>query len=68
MAAIERATPLRHKVFEIKMKQVEDTGADIMVSACANCRQTLDGGKEHYKWDREIGSLVEIVADHLVEA
>ncbi|MCK4867611.1 MAG: (Fe-S)-binding protein, partial [Alphaproteobacteria bacterium] len=68
VAAIERATPLRHKVFEIKMKQVEDSGADIMVSACANCRQTLDGGKEHYKWDREIGSLVEIVADHLVEA
>ena len=39
----------------------------MMVSACANCRQTLDGGKEHYKWDREIGSLVEIVADHLVD-
>jgi len=68
VAAIERATPLRHKVFEIKMKQVEDVDADMMISACSNCRQTLDGGKEHYKWDREIGSLIEIVADHLVEA
>jgi len=68
VAAIERATPLRHKVFEIKMKQVEDAGADVMISACSNCRQTLDGGKAHYKWDREIGSLVEIVADHLIEA
>ncbi len=68
VAAIERATPLRNKVFEIKMKQVEEAGADIMVSACSNCRQTLDGGKEHYRWERGIGSLVEIVADHLAEA
>lgn len=65
VAAIETATDLRLKVFEIKMDQVAGTGADTMVSACANCRQSLDAGKEHYDWDKEIASLVEVVADHL---
>ena len=68
VAAIASATELRRKVFEIKMQQVEETGARSMVSACANCRQTLDDGKAHYPWDREIDSLVEIIADHLIEA
>jgi Fe-S oxidoreductase len=67
VAAIERATELRNKVFEIKIRQVEETGAQSMVSACANCRQTLDAGKEHYAWDREIDSLVELIAEHLEE-
>ncbi len=67
VAAISRAEDLRNKVFEIKMKQVADTGADLLVSACANCRLTLDGGKDFHQWDHEIDSLVEIIADHLVE-
>ncbi len=68
VAAIASATELRRKVFAIKMQQVEETGAQSMVSACANCRQTLDDGKAHHQWDREIDSLVEIIADHLIEA
>ena len=65
--AIARADALRHKVFEIKMRQVDNTGAEAMVSSCANCRQTFDDDKAHYQWDRKIESLVEIVAEHLVE-
>ena len=65
--AMERAADLRHKVFQIKMKQVEDTGADMMISACANCRLTMDGSKDYWKWDRELESLVELLADHLIE-
>ena len=65
VSTVKSADALRHKVFEIKMRQVEDTGASKLVSSCANCRQTLDDGKAHYKWKRDIDSLVEIVADHL---
>ena len=65
--AMERAADLRHKVFQIKMKQVEDTGADMMISACANCRLTMDGSKDYWKWDRELESLVELLAENLVE-
>jgi Fe-S oxidoreductase len=65
--AMERATDLRHKVFQIKMRQVEDTGADMLISACANCRLTMDGSKDYWKWDKELESLVELLADHLIE-
>jgi Fe-S oxidoreductase len=66
VSTIGRADALRHKVFEIKMRQVEDTGAGTLVSSCANCRQTFDDGKAHYKWGRKIDSLVEVVAEHLI--
>ena len=65
--AMGRAADLRHKVFQIKMKQVEDTGADMMISACANCRLTMDDSKDYWKWDRELESLVELLADNLIE-
>jgi Fe-S oxidoreductase len=65
--AIGRAAELRHKVFKIKMDQVEQTGAETMVSSCSNCRLTMDESKAHWKWEGGLGSLVEIIADHLVE-
>ena len=63
--AISRAADLRHKVFKIKMGQVEDTGADTMLSSCANCRLTMDESKEHWHWDKGLDSLVEVLAEHL---
>jgi len=65
--AMARAADLRHKTFQIKMKQVEDTGAGTMLSACANCRLTMDESRAYWHWDRELESLVEILADHLIE-
>ena len=64
---IRRADELRHKVFKIKMEQVEATKADSLVSSCANCRQTFDDGQAHYKWDYKMDSLLELVADNLAE-
>jgi Fe-S oxidoreductase len=65
--AIGRAAELRHKVFKIKMDQVEETGAKAMVSSCSNCRLTMDESKAHWKWEGGLVSLVDIIADHLVE-
>ncbi len=65
--AIGRAADLRYKVFKIKMDQVEHTGAKTMVSSCSNCRLTMDESKAHWKWEGGLASLVEIVADHLIE-
>lgn len=63
--AIGRAADLRHKVFKIKMEQVEQSGADTMISACANCRLTMDESKEHWHWDKGLDSLVEVLAEHI---
>lgn len=66
--AIGSAADVRHEVFKIKMDQVEKTGAGIMVSACANCRLTMDESKEHWNWPGGLESLIEILADHLDES
>ena len=63
--ANRRADGLRRKAFQIKMAQIDATGAQMAVTSCANCRQTFDDGQAFYKWDRTMGSLVELVADRL---
>jgi Fe-S oxidoreductase len=63
--AMTSAAELRHEVFRIKTAQVEATGAEHMVSACANCRLTMDESREAIGWQHEIESLVEVVADQL---
>jgi Fe-S oxidoreductase len=63
--AMERAADVRHEVFRIKMAQVEATGAPALVSACANCRLTMDESKLALKWDKELLSIVELLADNL---
>jgi Fe-S oxidoreductase len=60
-----RATPLRHKVFEMKKQQVEATGAKRFVTSCGQCRITLEMGAEHAHWDKRTESLLELVADNL---
>lgn len=63
----QRAAPLRHKVFELKQQQVEATGAQRFITSCGQCRITLEMGARHAHWDRRIESLLELVADNLVE-
>jgi Fe-S oxidoreductase len=67
VVTIRRADALRHRVFQLKMNQIDDTGAEMPVTTCANCRQTFDDGQAHFKWDKKMASLLELVADHLEE-
>jgi Fe-S oxidoreductase len=67
VVTIHRADPIRYKVYQLKMKQIEDTGAELPVTTCANCRQTFDDGQAHFKSDTTMNSLLELVADNLVE-
>ncbi len=62
---IDRAADLRNKAFEIKIKQVNDTGADSVVLTCGSCRANFLNGKEAAQWDKKIESLVELVGDNL---
>jgi len=67
VVTIHRADELRHAAFSIKMQQIDATGADLPVTSCSNCRQTFDDGQTHYKWDKTMASLLELVADNLVD-
>lgn len=64
--AIGRAADLRHKVFEIKAKQVADAGTDTFVSSCANCRLTFDESIEATHWQGKLGSLVDMLAANVI--
>ncbi len=67
VVTIHRADDLRYKVFQIKMKQVDDSGAEMLVMSCSNCRMTFDDGQAHFKWEKTAHSLLELVADNLVQ-
>ncbi len=63
----QRATPLRHKVFEMKKAQVDATGAKRFVTSCGQCRITLEMGARQAHWGTPTESLLELVADNLAD-
>jgi Fe-S oxidoreductase len=63
----QRAAPLRAKVFQIKAAQVDATGAERFVTSCGQCRITLEMGAKAAKWDRKTESLLELVAEQMVD-
>lgn len=67
VSAIEEAEPLRLEVFKVKKRQLENTGAKTLVTACANCRIVLEEGLEHYQMDIPVVGLTEMIAEHLAE-
>jgi Fe-S oxidoreductase len=64
---LERATRLRDESFKIKLRQVNETGAESVVVSCASCRLNFEAGRQKNHWDKRVDSLVELVADHLID-
>ena len=62
---LNRATPLRHKAWQLKKEQIDATGADVVVLSCASCRLNFMEGAQIDQWPTRIESLVELVAQQL---
>jgi Fe-S oxidoreductase len=62
---IERAAPLRAKAFEIKMHEVDATGAGTVLTGCNSCRLNYANGAANANWHKNVQSLVEMVAANL---
>lgn len=60
-----RAAPLRQKVFELKQRQIDATGAQHFITSCGQCRITFEQGAKKANWNKPTESLLELVADHL---
>jgi Fe-S oxidoreductase len=58
---------LRAKAFGVKRRQLEAVEPELLVTACANCRLTIEEGLEHYKMEIPIAGLTEMLAEHLKE-
>jgi len=56
----------RLKAGELKVKQIKDTGALIVVTPCHNCVDQLMQLNQVYKMNVQIKTLAEVVADALV--
>jgi Fe-S oxidoreductase len=64
---LERATRLRDESFKLKLHQVDQTGAEAVVVSCASCRLNFEAGRQKNHWNKRVDSLVELVADHLID-
>jgi Fe-S oxidoreductase len=62
---INRAADLRHKAFQVKQDEIENTGAKSMIVSCGSCRLNFENGKHRSNWDMQIDSLVELVGEQL---
>jgi Fe-S oxidoreductase len=64
---IDASEPLRRGTFEIKQHQVDNTGADSLVTTCDSCRINFMSGARKVNWNKPIESLVELIAANLAD-
>jgi Fe-S oxidoreductase len=65
VSAIRRAEKLRFAAFECKKRQIEDSGAEALVTACANCRNVIEEALDDYHMTLPVLGLTELVAQYL---
>ncbi len=63
----ERAEELKLTAFNRKKSQIEETGAEAVVTACSNCRMVMEEGVETNEMGIELLGLTEMIAEHLAE-
>ncbi len=67
VSANERADEIKLTAFNKKKSQLQALGVDTLVTACANCRLTLEEGLEENEMDIPIVGLTEMLVEYLVE-
>jgi len=67
VAMLSASDELRRRTFDIKMRQVENSGADSVVTSCDTCRMTFQRGAKLVNWNRPVESLVELIAANLAD-
>lgn len=65
VSAIHRAEKLRFAAFELKKRQVEQAGAEALVTACANCRNVLEEAIDERGMTLPVLGLTELLAQYL---
>ncbi len=63
----ERAEDLKLTAFNRKKSQIEETGAESVVTACSNCRMVMEEGLETNEMDIPMLGLTELIAEHLAD-
>ncbi len=63
--AIKAADPNRYAVFGLKMDQLKETNARMVVMSCSNCRLQFTDCVDHFHLDVKVAGLSQLVADAL---
>jgi len=63
----EDTLDFRMKSSRVKVDQVKETGAELLVTACENCHSQLSDLNNHYNMGVEVKFLSSMVADALVQ-
>ena len=63
----DESLDFRMKSSRVKVDQIKETGADILVTACENCHTQLSNLNDHYKVGMEVKFLTSMVADALIQ-
>jgi Fe-S oxidoreductase len=64
---LEGAKRLRYKAQELKLHEIDATGARRFLTSCSDCRVAFEDAREHFNWDKQPESLVELVAANIKE-
>jgi len=64
---LESARKLRHRAQELKLREIDHTGADRLMTTCSDCRVAFEDAGEHFKWNKKTESLIELVAANIKE-
>lgn len=62
----EETLDFRMKSSKVKVDQVNETGAKLLVTACENCHTQLSNLNDHYSMGVEVQFLTSMVADALI--
>jgi len=63
----EETIDFRMKSSRVKADQVQETGAEILTTACENCHTQLSNLNDHYKMNVDVVFLSSLLADALIQ-
>lgn len=64
---LESARKLRLRAQEMKLREIDETGAERFMTSCSDCRVAFADAGEHHRWDKQTESLIEMVAANIKE-
>ena len=64
---LDSARELRSRAQQLKLREIDDTGAKRFLTSCSDCRVSFNEAGEHYDWNKKTESLIELVATQIKE-
>ena len=64
---LDSARELRSRAQQLKLREIDDTGAKRFLTTCSDCRVSFNEAGENQDWNKKTESLIELVATQIKE-